>query len=130
MRRLNLRFATALVLFISLLAGSVDVAHVIQVSRLAPALLEHARRVEADGDLGRAEELLRQYLMLRREDGPTWARYARIVDRREVGRRGRQRAYRVHAVAFRHDRDDAVRSRDNAPSSPSSSADWPTPSST
>ena len=86
MRRINLVFLAFLLSAVSLLAGALHVAHGIQMRRSAPALLER-HRAEADRDLAKAEESLALYLNLRREDGPAWRWYARIVDRRDTDQR-------------------------------------------
>ena len=43
-----------------------------------------AHRAEADKKPAEAEDALRWYLSLRPDDGPTWAWYARLVDRRDA----------------------------------------------
>ena len=79
-----------------------------QTRRQAPALLERACRAEADGDLGKAQEALALYLNLRREDGPAWAWYARLVDRRDPDGLRRGRVYLIRAEALRHNPGDAA----------------------
>ena len=106
MRRINLVFLAFLLSAVSLLAGALHVAHGIQMRRSAPALLERASRAEADRDLAKAEESLALYLSLRREDGPAWRWYARIVDRRDTDQRRRDRVYLIHMEALRHNSGD------------------------
>ena len=127
MRRLNLGFAAFLLAGMTVLAVAVHLAHDFQMRRQAPALLERVRRAEADGDLGKAEESLALYLNLRREDGPAWAWYARIVGRRDPDGLRRGRVYLIRAEALRHNPGDAALERASAPSSPWSWADTATP---
>src|SRR5579872_2311603 len=111
MRRLNWVFLVVLLAVVSVLGGGVHLVHGIQVQRNAPALLERARRAEADKDLGKAEQSLSQYLSLRPEDGPTWAWYARIVDQRDPEHRRPERVFLVHEQALRHKPGDATLER-------------------
>jgi predicted Zn-dependent protease len=101
-RELNLLFGLGLVIVVAVLGGTIHFVHAYQVRRYASVLLDRARRAEADEDLEKATESLRQYLDLNREDGPTWAWYARLVDRRTPAGPGRVRAYLVHEEALRH----------------------------
>ena len=45
------------------------------------------RGAESGHDLEKTEQALREYLNFRREDGPAWELYARVVDERDVDRR-------------------------------------------
>src|SRR5205823_4763633 len=102
MRRLNLVFLTVLVVVVALLGGGLHVVHGYQVWRNASALKDHARRAEADNDLETAEQSLGQYLNLRRDDGRTWAWYARVVDQRDSDGRHRERVFLVYEQALRY----------------------------
>lgn len=111
MRRVNWGFAAILLAATALLLGSVYFVHGVQMRRMAPALLELARRAEADGDLRKAKETLDRYLLLRRDDKAAWAWYARIADRRDVYRRDRDRVFLIHAEALRFAPEDAALER-------------------
>ena len=69
-------------------------------------LLDRARRAEADNEPDEVEEALRWYLSLRPEDGPTWAWYARVLDRRDAGRPQLERTYLVYQQALRREAGD------------------------
>jgi tetratricopeptide (TPR) repeat protein len=101
MRRLNLVFLAILLAVVALLGGGMHLVHGFQIRRNASALLDRARRAEADKDLDKAEQSLSQYLNLRREDGPTWAWYARVVDEHD-SQNGREHVFLVHEEAFRY----------------------------
>jgi len=76
--------------------------HGFQMRRNASALLDRARLAEAGNKLDKAEEALSQYLSINRDDGATWAWYARVVDRRDSEGRRRERIFLVHEQALRH----------------------------
>jgi tetratricopeptide (TPR) repeat protein len=113
-REPNLLFGLGLVIVLAVLGGSIYFVHAHQVRRYASVLLDRARRAEADKDLAKAAGALEQYLNLNREDGPTWAWYARLVDQRTPPGRGRVRVYLVHEEAIRHHADDPALERRGA----------------
>jgi tetratricopeptide (TPR) repeat protein len=102
MRRLNLIFIAVLLTTVAVLGTGMHFLHRFQVHRNASSLLVRARSAESVRDLGQAEELLRQYLNLQREDGPTWEWYARIVDERAPESRRRERVFLIHEQALGH----------------------------
>jgi cellulose synthase operon protein C len=102
MRRLNLAFLAILFMGVVLLGGGMHLVHGFQMQRNASVLLDRARRAEVANDLEKAEQSLRQYLNLQREDGPAWTWYARVVDQRDVGRYRREHVSLVHEEAFRY----------------------------
>ena len=91
MRKLNLVFVAILFTAVALLGAGMHLVHGMQVRRNASVLLNRAREAETGHDLEKAEQALRQYLSFRREDGPAWELYARVVDERDVDRRNRER---------------------------------------
>ena len=107
MRRLNLVFLAVLLAAVALLGGGMHLVHGFQVRRNASALLDRARRAEAGNDLEKAEQSLRQYLNLRREDGPAWKWYAQVVDQQDSDRRRRERVFLVYEQALRYNPGDA-----------------------
>jgi predicted Zn-dependent protease len=100
MRQLNLVFLAGLVLVLAVLGGSGYFLHAYQVQRNASVLLDRARRAEEDKDLGRAAESLSRYLSIKRQDGPTWAWYARVVDQQAPEGPGRAQVYLIHEQAL------------------------------
>lgn len=102
MRRLNLIFIAVLLTTVAVLGVGMHFLHRFQVQRNASSLLVRARSAEAARDLGKAEDLLRLYLNLQREDGPTWEWYARIVDERAPESRGYERVFLIHEQALGH----------------------------
>jgi cellulose synthase operon protein C len=106
MRQLNLVFLAMLLTAVVLLGGGVHLVHGLQVRRNAPALLDRARRAEAGKDLEKAEQSLREYLNLRREDGLAWEWYARLTEQRDPDHRGLERVFLVHEEALRYNRGD------------------------
>jgi tetratricopeptide (TPR) repeat protein len=110
-RRLNLVFVAVLLTIVALLAGGMHLVHRFQVRRNASSLLDRARQAEADNDLNKTEQLLRQYLNFRPADGPAWTRYARVVDRQNLDSQRRQRVFLVHEEAFRRNPDDPILER-------------------
>ena len=106
MRKLNLAFLAVVLAMLAVLGGAFHLVHSYQIRRNASALLDRARRAEADKDLGKAAESLGQYLNIKREDGPTWVWYARIVDQQTPEGPGRERVYLVHEQALRYHPDD------------------------
>ena len=109
MRRLNLVFLAVLVVVVAVLGGGIHLVHGFQMQRNASALLDRARRAEAGEDLVRTEQSLSEYLNIKRENGPAWAWYARVVDQRNPSGRGRQRdrVFLVHEQALRYNPGDA-----------------------
>jgi tetratricopeptide (TPR) repeat protein len=105
MRRLNLVFLAILLAASVLLGGGVHLLHGFQVRRNASALLERARRAEADKDLPKAEQVLSQYLNLEREDPDAWRTYARVVDQQDPERRRPASVFMVHEEALHRDSD-------------------------
>ncbi len=106
MRQLNLVFLLVLVVGMALFGGGMHLVHGIQVRRNAAALLDRARRAEADQQLAKAQDALGWYLSLRPDDGPVWAWYARLVDQGDAGRRRLERTFLIHEQALRHAPDD------------------------
>jgi len=110
MRRLNLVFLAMLLAAVALFGGGMHLVHGVQVRRNASALLDRARRAEADKDLEKAEQSLSQYLNLRREDGlnirpedgAVWKWYARLTEQRDSDHRRRERVFLVHEEALRY----------------------------
>jgi tetratricopeptide (TPR) repeat protein len=107
MRRLNLVFLAILLAAAALLGGGLHLVHGYQVRRNASALLDRARRAEADHQLEKAEQALRQYLNLEREDARTWQWYARLVAEADPEGRRRHHVFLVHEEALRHNPDDS-----------------------
>ena len=107
MRRLNLVFLAILLAVVAVFGGGMHLVHGFQVQRNASALLDRARRAEAGNDLEKAEQSLSQYLNFRREDGPAWEWYARVVDQRDADRRRRERVFLVHEEALRYNPGDS-----------------------
>ena len=101
MKQLNLVFLAVLVIVLAALGGTTHLVYTYQVRRHASALLDRARQAEADNDLAKAAESLGQYLTIKREDGPAWAWYARLVDQRNPEGSGREQVYLVHEQALR-----------------------------
>ena len=77
-------------------------AHDLQVRRNASSLLDRARRAESGKDLEKAEQAVLQYLNFRREDGPAWALYARVVDQTDFDRQNRMRIFFIYEKALRY----------------------------
>ena len=107
MRKLNLLFLAILLAAMALLGGGMHFVHAFQVRRNATALLDRAERAVVDKDLESAEQSLRQYLSLRREDGPAWKRYAQVVEQRDRDHRRREDIFLVHEQALRYNPDDS-----------------------
>jgi tetratricopeptide (TPR) repeat protein len=107
MRKLNLVFLIGLLAAVAVLGVGVHFVHAFQVRRNASALLDRADRAEAGKDLEKAEQALRQYLNLRREDGPAWKRYAEVVEQRDSDRLRRAQVFLVYEEALRHNPGDA-----------------------
>ncbi len=107
MRRLNLVFLTILLVALVLFGGGMHLVHGVQVRRSASALLDRARRAEAEKDLEKAEQSVSQYLNLRREDGPAWEWYARLTEQRDPQHQRLQRVFLVHEEALRYNHSDA-----------------------
>jgi tetratricopeptide (TPR) repeat protein len=106
MRRLNLVFVAILLAAVALFGAGMHLVHGVQVWRNASALLDRARRAEADKDLEKAGQLLSQYLNLRREDGSAWEWYARLTELLDPDRRRLERVFLVHEEALRYNRGD------------------------
>ncbi len=102
MRRLNLVFLAVLLVVVAAFGGGMHLMHGFQMQRNASALLERARRAEAGNDLEKAEQSLREYLNLKREDGPAWEWFARVVDHQSSERRRADRSFLVHEEALRY----------------------------
>jgi len=102
MRTLNLAFLLILLAVLAGFSGAMYLVHGMQVQRKASSLLDRARIAEAANDLEKTEQALRQYLRLERKHGPTWKRYARVVDQRDSYHRGRERVFLVHEQALRY----------------------------
>jgi tetratricopeptide (TPR) repeat protein len=105
-RRLNLRFLTVLLVLAVTCLGGMHLLHEVQIRRNASDLLRRASRAEARDDLETAEQSLRQYLKIKREDGTAWKWYARIVDEHDSDRRQRDQVLLVHEQALRYNRGD------------------------
>ncbi len=101
-RRLNLRFLTVLLAVVAVSGVFMHLAHGIQVQRNASALLDRARRAEVSDDHANAEQLLSEYLNIRREDGAAWEWYARVVDQQKSDRHQLDRVFLVHEQALRY----------------------------
>ena len=106
-RRINLVLLMILFAAAALLGGGIHLVHGVQVRRNASALLEQAGRAEAGNDLEKAEQSLKQYLSLRREDGPAWKRYAELVNQRGPQGRRREQLFLVYEQALRYNAGDA-----------------------
>ena len=102
MRRLNLVFLAVLLGFAAVFGGGMHLAHEVQIRRNASALLDRARRAEARRDLKEAGQSLSQYLKIRREDGPAWEWYARLVDQHDSDPGQRDRVLLVNEQALRY----------------------------
>jgi predicted Zn-dependent protease len=102
MRKLNLSFLMVLLLVVAVFGGGVHFAHGIMVRRNASSIKDRARRAESENNLEEAEESLAQYLNLRREDGPAWEWYARLVTIRDPGHTKRDRAFLINEEALRY----------------------------
>src|SRR5262249_20302478 len=103
---LNFRFLGGLLAVVVVLGASIHFLHAYQLRRHASTLLDRAYRAEADQDLKKAAQALQRYLDIDREDGPTWAWYARLVDRRTPEGPDREEVYLVHEEALRHHPED------------------------
>ena len=101
-RRLNLRLLAVLLVVAGTLGGGMHLLHELRIRRNASALLLRASRAEASNDLEKAEQSLRQYLKIKRDDGSAWKWYARVVDERASDRRQRDHVLPVHEQALRH----------------------------
>jgi cellulose synthase operon protein C len=101
-RRINLVVLMILLAAAVLLGGGMHLVHGVQVRRNALALLDRASRAEAGNDLEKAEQSLKQYLSLRREDGPAWKRYAQLLDQRDPQGRRREQVFLVFEQALRY----------------------------
>jgi tetratricopeptide (TPR) repeat protein len=99
-RQLNAAFLVGLLAVTASLGVSVHFLHSYQVSRNSSALLDRAHRAEADKDLNKTAELLNQYLNINRENGPTWAWYARVVDGQSPSGTDRRHVYLVYEQAL------------------------------
>jgi len=111
MRRLNLIFLMILLAVVSAVGGGIHLVHGIQLRRNASALLDRAGRAEAGNDLETAEQSLVRYLNIRRDDGPAWKSYARVVDQRHSDRQGRAHVFVVHEQALRYNPSDSALQR-------------------
>src|SRR5262245_12438603 len=98
MRKLNLFFVLSLVMVLTVLGVGIHFVHAYQVRRNASDLKERARRAEADKDLEKAADALKRYLSIKRQDGPAWAWYARVMDELIPEGRGRKQVYQVYLV--------------------------------
>jgi len=87
---------------VTVFGGGMHLVHETQIQRNASVLLDRARRAEAGNDLEKAEQSLRAYLNIKREDAPAWEWYARVVDQRETEHRRRERVFLIHEQALRH----------------------------
>jgi tetratricopeptide (TPR) repeat protein len=101
-RKLRPVFLSGLLAVVAVLGVAVHLVHGFQVRRTASALLDHARRAEADKDPARVAESLKRYLNINREDGPTWAWYARVVGDQVPSGPGREQVYLVCEQALRY----------------------------
>ena len=106
MRKLNLVFLAILLTTVAVLGGGMHIVHGVQVRRNALALLDRARRAESGNDLEKAQQALRQYLNFRREDGPAWQSYARVVEQKDADHRNRERVFLIHEEALRYNAGD------------------------
>ena len=78
MRKINLKFFLALMLFVTLLAGSVAGVHFFQRQRIAVALLWQAGRAEEEGQPSDAARYLTRYLEFNPRDLAEKANLARV----------------------------------------------------
>jgi hypothetical protein len=101
MRRINLAFLAGLIAMVAVLGVGIRFVHAYQLRRNASVLLDRARSADAEKKFGRAAELLGQYLRIIRQDGLTWAWYARVVDQRTPQGHGRGDVFLVHEEALR-----------------------------
>src|SRR4051794_5190715 len=101
MRKLNLVFLTGLVIALSMFGGASYFVHSYQLQKNASVFLDRASRAEAEKDLDKSAQSLDRYLKIKREDGPAWAWYARLVDQRTPQQRGRAQVYLIYEEALR-----------------------------
>ena len=85
MRRLDLRVLGLLVALAAVIGTGMHVAHGIQIQRNASALLDRACRAQAGNDLAVAEQLLSQYLNLRRRGWPCMGKVRSCCGSAEFG---------------------------------------------
>jgi cellulose synthase operon protein C len=107
MRTLNSIFLIGLLAALAVFCAGTHFLHAFQVRRNATALLDRAERAAADNDLEKAELSLKQYLSLRRKDGPAWKRFAQIVDERDASHQRRDQIFLVYEEALRHNAGDS-----------------------
>jgi cellulose synthase operon protein C len=101
-RRLNLVFVAVLLAATAAFGGGMHLVRGIQIRRNASTLLDRASRAEARHDIEKAEQSLTQYLKIKREDGPAWKWYARVVNQHESNPGQRDRVLLVHEQALRY----------------------------
>src|ERR1700730_2611168 len=94
MKKLNTRFALVLVGCTLLLAGGTAVAHQLQTSRLAQALLWQADKAEKENHLDQAVKHLGRYLEFEPDDVPQRARLGKLLagDQQPGSSKNHQRA--------------------------------------
>jgi tetratricopeptide (TPR) repeat protein len=105
MRKINLPFLAGTVTACGLACGGTYALHEYEVQRNSSVLKQQAGTAEEAGDLTKAAELLNRYLGIRPTDGPTWAKFARLLDRQSRQIR-RSQLYSVYETAVRFNRDD------------------------
>lgn len=108
MRKLNLVFLAGLIVVALVLGVGTYFVHDHQVERNASALVNRAKKLEAEGELSKAAETLKHYLSLSPDDGKTWRWYAQVMDDlyAEAPPRRREQVLLVHEEALRRNPDD------------------------
>jgi tetratricopeptide (TPR) repeat protein len=102
MRKLNFLFLAALLTATIVSGAAVYGLHRYQMRVNAKALRDMAERAETEGDLDKAASFLTRYIGLRHEDGPAYARYARIIDRATPPHARGENLLAVYEEALRH----------------------------
>jgi tetratricopeptide (TPR) repeat protein len=114
MKRLNLVFLAVLLATTTVLGGLTHLVHELQVRRHASAYLDLARRADAAGELERAAGALEVYLNLLPKDATAWARYARLMDKRDWDHFQREQVFLIYGTAQRLNPGDAALERRGA----------------
>lgn len=106
-RKPNLVFLACLVGVVGAAAAAVYVIHKVQVKRNLGAILDQARRFEADDQTEKAIGRLALYVNHRPQDGEAWARLARLRERTIPQGRSRGLVYETYIRAVQLNPDDA-----------------------
>jgi len=106
MRKINIIFLLGCLTVLTVGGAGYYLLDRFQYLRHASALLDRARGAEVARDLKKAAKSLSQYLSIQREDGPTWAWYARIIDETTPADQPRDQVFLTYEQALRFNGED------------------------